>query len=209
VFRDYSVQELLSRCIDGTYVKYWFGKVGIYGEEVFSYGHYAIEDRLHGRVVPLSGFDEVDRADKQFVHVDSWDHLLWRTDLELWTKKNIVYVWGPCGSGKTQFSVKLAARAPSGILPLHTTIYVKLTEIKFNATDHQGLMKWIQDELSNIRPDYDRNTKLKMHVTLVLDDARSTDLDGLLGVNKNAPHIYTLMGEALAESVRLIFWVEE
>jgi hypothetical protein len=205
MFRDYTVQEIWTWSLRIDNVKDWFSKVGIHGEQVFSYGPYTIEDKLHDRIIPLSGFDEIDRAEEQFVPLDSWNRLLFWAYLGLWNTKDVLYICGPCGSGKTQLSVKVAATRALHKLPLHTTIYVKLTEIKFNATDHKGLMKWIQDELSNIHPDYDRNKKLKMHVTLVLDDATSASLDGLFGVDENAPHIYTLMGEVLAESVRLIF----
>jgi hypothetical protein len=203
VFRNCTVQRFLSAYNNGLYFRRRFGSAGIDGEKVFSYGSYTVEDKLHDCILPLSGLDEIDRANERFVPLSSWDSLLPGL---AWNMKSIFYIWGPSGCGKTLFSVKQAATylASTEKLPLYTTIYVKLTEISFNAPDHRGLLKWIQDELSRRHPEYNRNRKLKMHVTLVLDDVGCASVDSVLGLNETVRHVYSLMSKRLAKSVRLI-----
>jgi hypothetical protein len=115
----------------------------------------------------------------------------------------IICVAGTLGSGKTFFSIKVAATY--GLEEMnqdkYVTIYVKPYDLDFfeiGNEDAEKLMAWIKNEMSSKCGSFD---KLNMHVSLVLDGVPIPE--GYLDKKVNLNRIVELLKE-MAESVRLV-----
>ena len=174
-----------------------------------------VEDKLNDKIVAINGQGEITILDKYHVAgVPSATKAVKsvNTKLPLNRERQLYAITGPSGAGKTFFAAKEIAT--DGVLHAkQVTLYVQPNKISsYNAiTESSGadwesrkqgmLMKFIEDRLT-AEVGYDPKEKLKMHVTVVLDEILRRDYFD----NETQPLItfYDTHMVKFADSVRLI-----
>jgi hypothetical protein len=156
-------------------------------------GGITIEKFLNHKIIALNAPIEVDVADSCFVDLATTRDLASVVDkISNDRTDRIAYLLGPSGIGKTVCALKQVATSGWADSELYTTLYVKISELdwfdwggKEIAAD---LLDWIQRELKAQTTNlYDKNTKLRMKMAVVLDEAGSTGLGGFFE-NKGKIH---------------------
>jgi hypothetical protein len=173
-----------------------------------------VENKLHNTIIPLFESGEVETLHNRFVHLHSSVEILREsttcgTDTPGVEKDRIppiFLVLGASGSGKTFFSLKYAATfgLPEFEGQQYTTWYLKPPSLDFfrNERSPGKLMDWVKRTISS-KVNAARYQRLNMHVTLVLDEAGDSRLDGYFDKLDNLNSLLEEM-KKLATSVRLV-----
>jgi hypothetical protein len=124
---------------------------------------------------------------------------------------DITYILGPCGSGKAFFALgAVATRDDRNMLDscrviqgMSATAYVKLSTFPAFVTekDDNERLQWLRKELSKVA-DIPIETKLDVHISLVLDDSES--VGSYFEQKCNVAGLYAKMKDELSASFRLI-----
>jgi hypothetical protein len=123
--------------------------------------------------------------------------------------RDIVYVMGPSGSGKTFFAVGFAATRDDNNLDTrtiacrHVTLYLNLSTCG-SQTDGPNLLRLIHKQIRLLVPGYDSSKPLDMHVSLVLDEAWSSNAEKFFEDRKQVIQLFDYMKQHLAISFRLV-----
>jgi hypothetical protein len=188
-------------------------EIGANDSMIISYfnGRKSVEQRLHeAEIIPLNEPDEVKTIKSRWVKLPSSTETLSRA-LEAVGPKDrapILVVLGSSGSGKSTFAVKDAAGYLAEELhgsKLHTTMYLQPAKRGFfqekenMKNDLANMFLWIRKELESYYGSF--KGKLKMHVSLVLDELGATNafFEDPVNVNEARNHL-----SMLAESAQLI-----
>jgi hypothetical protein len=188
-------------------------------EEYFSKQETPTEDVLNTqKLVFIQTEPELDKFDERFVKLPVYDSLLHESDTQLMmddaentisTPRDIVYVMGPSGSGKTFFAVGVAATRDDNNLDTriiacrHVTLYLNLSTCG-SQTEGPNLLGLIHKQICLLVPGYDSSKPLNMHVSLVLDEAGSSNVEKFFEDKNQVIQLCDYMKQHLAISFRLV-----
>jgi hypothetical protein len=226
-FGDLTVREVLRQSDQYNEIGAMFRRVGIRFAAIEEYyGFRPTEEMLHGKIFALTDQDVVDTVEREYVNVSTecYDnkrgHQVIHQIAHQWYfiltgRVSTGFVVGPRGSGKTFYALKQAAFRDRYIekKEKHATLYVRpahACDMNGNMIlgsgsrlwDAHNLAMWIKDRLEQ---EYGRRVEdmLEMHLTIVLDEAGSSALNGFFEDLMNISACLEKL-QYLARSVRLV-----